>query len=401
MSANRPYGLIYVIRFFSYGVWGVVYPFLAVWLLGLDLFDESAVGVVIGAAVIANRIGALVFVRVVERHDKRAVIVASQLAAIAAAVGMHVLAAGATRSVLAWLAVGVAFGLANSVATLAQLTYIAQQFPPEEGTKAFAYENVALNIAGGVMPLLSAFTILRLTGQYALVPIVFAVVGIVLALRLPRDAVAAPSRAVADLAGRPEWTNVTILLGFNFLTLLVYAQFYGVYPVYAVEYMGEGEIGLLFAASSVLIVLLQALVTRVAARSSDLRMIVAANVVMAAGSVLLVLTTGSFALALVAVLCIVLGEMVYGPLYQVLAVRVFRSRATLAMGAVTFVWGVSESAAIFAGLALVGAGIGHVSFLIGAAAGLLVAVLAVALRNRMAGFEPVGPEYVEASRAGQ
>jgi MFS family permease len=385
-------GMIYVVRFFSYGVWGVVYPFLAVWLLGLRIFDEGTVGLVIGVSVIANRVGALAFVRVVERYDKRLVIIISQLVASGAAVGMHALSLGPTRSLGAWVAAGAVFGLASSVATLAQLTFIARQFPPHESKRAFAYENIALNIAGGALPLLSAFLVASVTGLYVLVPVLFATFSIALAARLPRDA-ADPGEARESGepgesgTGAPRWPDLTVLLGFNFLTLLVYAQFYGVYPLYAVRAMGEQKIGLVFAASSVMIVALQAFITRMSARADDARLIALANAAMAVGSLLLIFTAGGMPLALLAVLGITIGEMIYGPVYQSLAVRVFRDRATLAMGAVTFVWGVSESLAILVGLTLIGAGLGPVSFLIGAASGLLVAGLAIALRHRVARFE--------------
>ncbi|HEV2780523.1 MAG TPA: MFS transporter [Actinophytocola sp.] len=378
--------MIYVIRFFSYGVWGVVYPFLAVWLLGLRIFDEGAVGLVIGVSVIANRVGALAFVRVVERYDKRLMIIISQLVASGAAVGMHALSLGPTHSLGAWVAAGAVFGLASSVATLAQLAFIARQFPPQERKRAFSYENIALNIAGGVLPLLSAFVVVSVTGLYALVPVLFATMGIVLAIRLPRDARSGAADPEEAGAGEPRWPDATVLLGFNFLTLLVYAQFYGVYPVYAVAAMSEQEIGLVFAAGSVAIVALQAFITRLSARADDVRLIALANTAMAVGSLLLIFTAGGLPLAVLAVLGITIGEMIYGPLYQTLAVRVFRDRATLAMGAVTFVWGVSESLAILVGLTLVGAGLGHVSFLIGAGSGLLVAGLVIALRHRVARF---------------
>lgn len=377
--------MIYVIRFISYTVWGVVYPFLAVWLLGLRIFDEGAVGLIIGVAVITNRVGSLVFVHVVERYDKRLAIIGSQLVAIVAAVALHLLSLGPVHSVLAWAVVGGVFGLANSVATLAQVTFIAHQFPHEERKRAFAYENVALNIAGGVAPLLSSFVIISLTGSYALVPIAFAVTTIALAVRLPRDAaadVAQPHEPSGSDGFRGH--DRTVVLGFIFLTMVAYAQFYGVFPVYAVADLGEDTVGLLFAASSVMIVLLQALVLKLTARADDVRLIVIANVLMASGSLLLIFTASGVQLVLLAVLCIAIGETVYGPLYQTLAVQAFQGRATRAMGAVTFIWGLGEAGTIVLGLAFIGAGLGYLSFLIGTGAALLVAGLAIAVRHRVA-----------------
>jgi MFS family permease len=376
--------MIYVVRFISYAVWGVVYPFLAVWLLDLGIFDEGSVGLIIGVAVIANRIGSLALVRVVERHDKRLAIIWSQLLAIAAAVALHLLSTGPNGSMVVWAALAGVFGLANSVATLAQVAFIAQQFPHEERKRAFAYENIALNVAGGIAPLLSSFAILSLTGQYALIPIMFAVVTIVLAARLPRDvAGAAVDRTKQSDVDQFGWYDRAVVLGFTFLTMVTYSQFYGVFPVYAVKDLGEDTIGWLFAASSVMIVLLQAVVFRLSAKTDDVRLIVIANLVMAAGCLLLIFTANGVSLILVAVLCIAIGEMIEGPLYQALAVQAFKAKPTRAMGAVTFIWGLGEAAAIVVGLALIGGGMGYLSFLIGTGAAVLVAGMAVVLRQRV------------------
>jgi hypothetical protein len=85
------------------------------------------------------------------------------------------------------------------------------------------------------------------------------------------------------------------------------------------------------------------------------------------------------AAALAAVLLVTLGEMVYGPVYQSIAVRLRPDRPTYALGTLTFVWGVAESSASVIGLTLLGMGLGSASFLLAVAACLVDAATGAAL----------------------
>jgi hypothetical protein len=379
--------LIYGIRFTSWCAWGVLYPFLTVWLLGLNLFGETVIGLVVGTGIIANRVGSLFLAPVVDRFNKRAVIATSQVVVIFASGALHVLSVSRTSLLVPWLAAALVFGLANSVATLAQIVFITQHFPTEETKKAFSYENVALNIGAGIAPLLSSLMISRLSGAYALTPILFALLSIALATRMPADRPDGATGTVQNDAGRIDRLGLSIFLSLNFLTLLAYAQFYNVFPTFASARLGKEEIGLLFAFSSAVIVLCQAQLTRLIIRFGDVTLIITANVIMAAGTVLLQVSAG-ISVSLLSVLLITIAEMIYGPIYQSMAVGMFAGRATLAMGAVTFVWGVSESAASLVGIVLIGAGLGFVPFLAAAGACLLASMLAVTF-SRTTGMRPV------------
>jgi MFS family permease len=370
---------IYLIRLTSWCSWGVLYPFLAVWLLRQGLLDGAAVGLVVGAAVITSRVGALVFAPLVERFQKRTVIIAAQVAVVLTAIALHTLSATAPFSIVPWLAAAALFGLAHSVSTLAQITFIADQVPADRITRAFSYENVALNVGAGIAPLLSSLVITTMPTGYALAPIPFAVVTAGLARTLARDPVAAgppPPAAVRPVAGR--WM-LPLFLAMNFLTLLAYAQFYGVFPARAEPSLGATRVGLLFAFSSVVIVLCQVPVTVLTARLGERTLVVAANLLTAAGTALLLRAGTGIVAALAAVLLVTLGEMVYGPVYQAIAVRLRPDRPTYALGTLTFVWGVAESSASVVGLALLGMGLGTAPFLLAAAGCLVAAAIGSAL----------------------
>ncbi|MGW7594454.1 MFS transporter, partial [Streptomyces rubiginosohelvolus] len=302
---------VYAVRFLTYSTWGVLYPFFTVWLLDQKLFSTADCGLITGAAVLANRLGSLAFVRILPPGQERGCIIGSQIAMAATAALMYAMALLATGSLLGWILVSAAFGLAGSLATLAQLTLIVNQFGPEETRRAFSYENIALNAAGGLAPFVSSLAYAAAGRLYVLAPIAFAVLAGLVATRLARTRAPAaePRHNTAGPDAGPR--GVGILLGVNFLTQITYAQFYGVFAVWASPSLGVRSVGLLFAFASVAIVLLQSLVTRLSRTAHEPALIVVANLALGAGTVLLVAPEGGMALMLLAVLAITVGEMLY------------------------------------------------------------------------------------------
>ncbi|APY84427.1 hypothetical protein DCW30_04175 [Streptomyces alfalfae] len=375
---------IYAVRFLTYSTWGVLYPFYTVWLLDQGLFSTADCGLITGAAVLANRLGSLAFVRVLPPGRERGAIIGSQLAMAATAGLLCAMVVLQIGSLLAWTLVSAAFGLAGSLATLAQLTLIVHRFGPGEARRAFSCENVALNAAGGLAPFVSSLAYAATGRFYVLAPIGFAVLAGVLATRLAagRVPVRQPAAKAPQTTGLPA--GMPVLLGVNFLTHITYAQFYGVFAVYATPSLGARSVGLLFAFASFAIVVTQALVTRLCRDRGEPVLIMAANLALGAGTALLVAPGGGMALMLCAVLAITVGEMLYGPVYQTLAVAVAGGRTSLAVGSLTFVWGLAESLAVAAGLWLIGAGLGPVTFLLGAAAAVAALVIVAVCHRRFA-----------------
>jgi predicted MFS family arabinose efflux permease len=92
------------------------------------------------------------------------------------------------------------------------------------------------------------------------------------------------------------------------------------------------------------------------------------------------------------------AEMVWGPFYQVLAVRAFAGRTTLAMGMITFAWGLAEALATVLGLILIDAGTGRLSIMLGAGACVAAAATALGVRRYLPREDAVRPEDGERSQ---
>jgi predicted MFS family arabinose efflux permease len=365
--------MIYAIRFFSYCSWGVLYPFFGVWLLKINTLSPDGIGVVIALAVISNRVGSILIAPIITNIDKRSVIVASQLFVILASIAFYMLATFRIDSFIAWSAVAVLFGLANSIATLAQITYIAIRFAPKDHVRAFSYENVALNIAAGVAPFISSLIVANIPEYMALSPIAFAITGVIMACFIPS---AQGKNHKEESGAKVRQAGSSVILAFlmmNFLTMIAYAQFYGVFPIYGVKFIEEEVIGLIFAFSSFLIITLQLPLTKYTEEKNNLFVLCLANIFTAFGTVLLIYTGLGISYVLLAVLFIVIGEVVYAPMYQAIALYVVNKSATTALAVLTFVWGVAESIAIYIGVILVQNDQGVYSFLAGFSACLIVA----------------------------
>jgi MFS family permease len=363
--------LICTVRFFTWCGWGVLIPFLAVWLHGLGVLSGAGIAVVVSAAVIANRIGALPFAGAIGRYDKRLVTAGCQLAVVAATIAMATLAHHRSGWLAGWLAAAVAFGLANSIATVAQIAYLAGQFDPDSSQQAFSYENVALNLGGGITPALSAVVLVGAPAAFPYLPMVFALTGAALCLRMPPEAQRQRPPAPDDSVHSGPSPGPFLLL--NFLTILAYAQFADVFPAYAAEALGARTVGVLFTLSCVAIVVLQVPLTRVSGRLDTTTQVCLANLTAAVGTLLLMNPSGGLPVVCLAVCLVTVAEMSYGPLYQAMAVRALGGSTTTALAVLTFVWGVAESLATLVGLWLVAAHRGHLSMLLGALAAAAVA----------------------------
>jgi hypothetical protein len=148
----------------------------------------------------------------------------------------------------------------------------------------------------------------------------------------------------------------------NALSFFAFSQFYNVFPFFAREQLSAQSIGLWFALSSAMIVLLQLPLTRLLAARPRRWLVIAANGVMCAGVLGLLQAAESVPVAFLAVLCLTLAEMVFGPLYQVMVLGLLPGRPAFAMGLLTLTWASAEALATGAGLYLVAAGQATLAF---------------------------------------
>ncbi|MFF7708861.1 MFS transporter [Pseudomonas sp. NPDC007930] len=370
---------LYALRFFTWGCWSVLFSFFAVWLTGVTPFSAAEVSVLAGTLALANRAGCLLCVRWVERCALRTLMLCTQAVLVLALLGLDGLYAAGNSNWWLWLPCAALFGLASSVSSLAQLSFIASGQTRADTLTAFSLENVALNLSAGVTPYASAWVLNHCRAWYLLVPLLYVLPALLLCLCLPNRPCGA-STAQAPAAAPPAALAPWRFLLLNGLTFLAFSLFYNVFPLHAAGTLGAEQVGLLFAASSALIVLLQVPLTRLSRGLGHTPLLLAANASLALGLWALYSAHSHLGAAALAIGLLTLAEMIFGPVYQALAVRVFPGRPARAMAIVTLTWASAETLATAGGLYGVAQGQGLWVFAVGVAAALLACAL---LRPRL------------------
>lgn len=353
---------IYLIRFTTWGSWSLLSSFFAVWLSREATFSPADISLLAATIALANRAGGLVFVPWIGRWRLRRLLVLTQLAIILAAAGLQWLYSHGHYRLEAWLPLAAMFGVAHSLASLAQLTYLAAGGAGQDQVRAFSMENVALNLSAGVTPFLSALVLDEIAPWYLMVPVVYCLATLALTGFISD---LAPAQARAEPRGATSATSAKALgmfLLLNALSFFAFSQFYNVFPFFAREQLSAQSIGLWFALSSGMIVLLQLPLTRLLAARPRRWLVIAANGVMGVGVLGLLQAAQSVPVAFLAVLCLTLAEMVFGPLYQVMVLGLMPGRPAFAMGLLTLTWASAEAMATGVGLYLVAEGQATLAF---------------------------------------
>jgi predicted MFS family arabinose efflux permease len=373
---------IYLIRFTTWGSWSLLFSFFAVWLDGQAPFSAGAISLLGASIALSNRAGSLLFVRWVGRADFRLLLALTQVLISSAVVGLYLLHSTGQYALAAWLPLVCLFGLGHSLASLAQLTYIAAGHTGVDEVQAFSLENVALNLSAGITPYASAMVLKHVPQYYLLFPITYCLATLVLCLFLRRAAGSQAQARRAQAAAHIRPATVALFLLVNALSFFAFSQFYNVFPLHARDHLDPETIGLWFALSSGLIVLLQLPLTRLLAGRRRAWLVIGANAAMAVGVFALFYAGAAPAAALTAVLLLTLAEMIFGPLYQVMALSIFPGRPALAMAVLTLTWALAEALATGVGLYLVAQGQGWLAFALGAGACLLVVLVAASQVGR-------------------
>ncbi|MCU7249012.1 MFS transporter [Pseudomonas koreensis] len=384
--------MIYFVRFLSSAAWSCFYPFMAIWLNTAVGLSTSAAGIVVGFAIVSNRIGALAFQGLLDRVDRRREIALALACVAVAALLMLLTAAMAITNVFIWVALVVVFGVANSVATISQISYIVQYFREGEHERVLSYENVAANAGAGIAPFVASLILAGAGYWFVALPLLLGVLATASTTLIPHVArsMGLASGGASTLDGVETSPKVIAFLAINFLTMIGYAQFYYVFPTYATERFSSELVGVLFLVASGIIIFTQVYVTALSQRVSRLWRVIVSNLLIGAGCLLLMISAQAQAILFVVVVFIVIGEMICGPLYQAQAVKIWRGRSSVAMAVQTCVWGAAEATAAVLGLLAVARELSFMSFLLGFTACVVAAVgawVSIALKRPLIGIE--------------
>ncbi|WP_424890096.1 MFS transporter [Streptomyces sp. XH2] len=363
LSARQLTALV-VARATSCAGFFAVLPYLGLWLVDSRGLSGADAGLVVGAAILANRAGGVLLVPLIHRLGLKASVGAGYLGA---ALAFAVLGAGLRLPAYGWLVVAALAGLSLAMATTAMKAQVAA-FPPDQRLRGFSYLNMAVNAGSAVGPVIGGALLEWHAGWLPLAAAALDLVALAAVPALPGTwrASEPPQQAAGNddgEKGRGRWLPQRPFVAFSLLvcgTWVAYAQVFDVLPAYLGDTISTRDLGLVFTLNAVLVVALQVPVSALSRRVLNRPragfglLCTAANVILAAAVVLFAFgRTGGLGLLLAAMVLFTLSELVWSPLYDAQVGERRGSLSTTAAYALAGVaWGAAESAGAWLGTLL-------------------------------------------------
>jgi MFS family permease len=375
---------IYIIRFFSNFCQSVFFPFFAVWLLKERIFSPTQAAFVVSVGIFSTRLSAVFLSKWISYYHKKYIIIISLFFISILYALFYFLAVKGVAYFLIWMTISILVGGALSVNSLAILSYIALHNEQNKYHHHFSIINIALNLSSGLGPFLGAMALAHNKNVFPLIPIIFSFLSIGSCLRLGKGNIKNTNIQVYSpfhLGGK----RYIFFIILNMLTFIGYAQFYDVFPIYAVGIMSEKIISILFILSSIIIVFAQLPITHIMQQLSEETSILISNLMLAIGTLLFIsVSVNGVVVCAVGVIFISLSEVIYAPLYQSLAIKLFEPHhLVLSLAIQSFCWGLAEAAATFLGIYVSQQGHGTISIVIGALSALVVSVICFIKQSKL------------------
>ncbi|HWI53118.1 MAG TPA: MFS transporter [Symbiobacteriaceae bacterium] len=386
--------------------WYMLVPFFAVLFTTRRGMTPAQVGLVLAAQSFTLLLGSLAGGALADRYGRRLTMSAG-LVLRAAGVALLGLAYTVPGALAAAAVAGLGGGLYGPAAKAA-ISVLATRWHHGncDRTCVFSWRGIAANIGTSSGPLLGSLLVRGpMPVLFGLSGAVHAAMGLLTWFLLP------PEEGGVDAKARATWREMLAdvpYLAFSLVTTLSWALFSQLalaVPLYASRVLGlEASIGLLWTASSLVVIALQVPVTRyMTGRMSPMTAMAAGAVLLGAG-LGLVGPARSFVGLLGAVLVFVLGEMLLMPTVDT-AVSLMAPEAAIGsyFGLASFAWGLGEGIGNLTGGGLMQYALGRgrlgLPWAVYAGAGLAVGFLFWALGRWVAATGRLGRPVVASATA--
>lgn len=299
----------------------MLYPFFALYLTHKFDIGMSTVGILMAVFSISGMVGSALGGAIADRMGRKTVIIFSLILSSLSALGM-----GFAPSLGILIAVIVVVGTLSSIGHPAHEAVVADLLPEKKRAEGYGIIRVVFNLAVIIAPPLAG---LLISNSYLTLFVVDAMISlisaIVVLLALPETKPTAHPQAKPEsmkqtFAGYGQVFKDTPFLAFIGVTVLmtlVYMNMNSTLGVYLRDQHGLPEIsyGWLISINAVMVVLLQFWVTRRLEKFRPLLMMAAGSLLYAIGFEMYGFVP-TFALFVVAMIIITIGEMVVTPFQQ-------------------------------------------------------------------------------------
>ena len=299
----------------------MLYPFFALYLTQKFDIGMSTVGLIFGIFSLSGMVGSALGGAIADRMGRKTVIIFSLVLSSLSALGM-----GFAPTLGIFIAVVVLVGTLSSIGHPAHEAVVADLLPQEKRAEGYGIIRVVFNVAVIIAPPIAG---LLIANSYLTLFLVDAVISLISAaiviFALPEtkpqaQANAKPETMKQTFAGYGRVFKDTPFVAFIAVTVmmtLVYMNMNSTLGVYLRDQHGLPEIryGSLLSINAIIVVLFQFWVTRRLEKYKPMLMMAAGSLLYAVGFAMYGFVP-SFALFVVAMIIITIGEMVVSPFQQ-------------------------------------------------------------------------------------
>jgi MFS family permease len=299
----------------------MLYPFFALYLTQKFDIGMSTVGLLFGIFSITGMIGSALGGAIADRMGRKTVIIFSLILSSLSALGM-----GFAPTLAIFIAVILLVGTLSSIGHPAHEAVVADLLPPEKRAEGYGIIRVVFNVAVIIAPPIAG---LLIANSYLTLFIVDAVISLISAaivlLALPE------TKPQAQTHAKPETMKQTFagygrvfrdtpfvaFIGVTVMMTLVYMNMNSTLGVYLRDQHGlpEARYGWLLSINAIIVVLCQFWVTRRLEKYKPMLMMAAGSLLYAVGFAMYGFVP-TFALFIMAMIIITIGEMVVTPFQQ-------------------------------------------------------------------------------------
>ncbi|MGZ9221698.1 MAG: MDR family MFS transporter [Anaerolineales bacterium] len=337
----------------------MLYPFFALYLTQKFDIGMSTVGILFATFSVSGFVGSALGGALTDRMGRKGVIIFSLVLSSLSALGM-----GFAPSLAVFIAVSVIVGTLSNIGGPAHEAVVADLLPPKKRAEGYGIIRVIFNLAVIIAPAIAGLLIAR---SYILLFIVDAVISLIAAavvlLALPETkpqahANAKPETMKQTFAGYGRVfkdTPFVAFIGVTVMMTLVYMNMNTTLGVFLRDQHGLREVGYgsLISINAILVVLFQFWIARRLEKYKSMLMMAAGSLLYAVGFAMYGFVSG-YALFVIAMVVITIGEMIVSPFQQALvasfAPEAMRGRYMAVSG---LSWGIAFAVGpYFAGLML-------------------------------------------------
>jgi MFS family permease len=299
----------------------MLYPFFALYLTQKFDIGMSTVGILVGIFSISGMVGSALGGAIADRMGRKVIIIVSLVLSSLSALGM-----GFAPTIGIFIAVITLVGTLSSIGHPAHEAVVADLLPPHKRAEGYGIIRVVFNLAVIIAPPMAG---LLIANSYLTLFIVDAAISLVSAaivlFALPETKPQAHPNAIPETMkqtftgyGRVfKDTPFVAFIGVTVLMTLVYMNMNSTLGVYLRDQHGLPEIsyGWLISINAIVVVLFQFWVTRRLEKYRPMLMMAAGSLLYAIGFAMYGFVP-TFALFVIAMLIITVGEMVVSPFQQ-------------------------------------------------------------------------------------